>query len=190
MFLLLHQQLVTDRTIVTPITTETAQGMIDRDPQALQMESRLRFPNPFQVPPMMDDFLPAVVQRLRYQPGDVGWWGWLFFDKKTREVLGSVGVSGPPDEAGGVGIAFSIYPSFENQGYTKEATKAVVDWILSQKGVKSLRMTVHPKNFAAVRIAQNSKFELKGTVVDQAVGEVHLYEAKVRLIMPTAEDYL
>gem|GEM_PF-2321287 len=86
MGLLLHQQLVTDRTIVTPITTEIAQGMIDRDPQALQMESRLRFPNPFQVPPMMDDFLPAVVQRLRYQPGDVGWWGWLFFDKKTREV--------------------------------------------------------------------------------------------------------
>ncbi|MEE8046725.1 MAG: GNAT family N-acetyltransferase [Dehalococcoidia bacterium] len=185
MGLLLHQQLETDRTIVAPITTEIAQGMIDRDSAALQTESRLRFPNPFQVPPMMDDFLPAVVQRLRYQPDQVGWWGWLFFEKKKREVLGSVGVSGPPDEAGGVGLAFSIYSMFENQGYTKEATKAVVDWILAQPGVKSLRMTVHPNNYAAVRIAQHAKFELKGTVVDQAVGEVHLYEAKARIIMPT-----
>jgi RimJ/RimL family protein N-acetyltransferase len=163
--------------------------MIDRDSAALQTESRLRFPNPFQIPPMMDDFLPAVVQRMRYQPGEVGWWGWLFFEKKTREVLGSIGVSGPPDEAGGVGIAFSVYPMFENRCYTKEATKAVVDWILAQKGVRSLRMTVYPKNYAAVRIAQHSKFELKGTVVDQVLGEVHLYEAKVRLIMPTAADY-
>ena len=135
MSLLLHQQLETDKTVVTPITTEIAQGMIARDQMALETESRLRFPNPFQIPPMMDDFLPAAVQRLQYNPGEVGWWGWLFFEKESRKVLGSVGVSGPPDVTGGVGIAFSIYESFENQGYTKQATKAVVDWILAQKGV-------------------------------------------------------
>jgi RimJ/RimL family protein N-acetyltransferase len=87
-------------------------------------------------------------------------------------VLGSVGVSGPPDDTGSVGIAYSIYETHENQGYRKEATKAVVDWILAQQGVKSLR------------IAQHCKFELKGTVVDPAVGEVHLYEAKKRIIPP------
>ena len=103
-------------------------------------------------------------------------------------MLGSVGVSGPPDAAGGVGIAFSIYEAFENQGYTKEAVKAVMDWILAQKRVRSLRMTVHPKNYAAVRIAQHCKFELKGTVRDQAVGEVHLYEAKKRIILPPPSE--
>jgi RimJ/RimL family protein N-acetyltransferase len=188
MGLLLHQQLETDQTIVTPLTIEIVEGMIARDQTALEAETRLRFPRPFQVPPMMDDFLPAVVQRLQYNPGEVGWWGWLFFEKESRKVLGSVGVSGPPDVTGGVGIAFSIYESFENQGYTKQAVKAVADWILAQKGVKSLRMTIHPKNYAAVRIAQHSKFELKGTVVDQTVGEVHLYEAKKRILMPTPED--
>ena len=45
-------------------------------------------------------------------------------------------------------------------------------------------MTIHPKNFAAVRIAQHAKFELKGLVVDPAIGEVHLYEAKKRIILP------
>ncbi len=184
MALLLHEQLETDRTRLTPLTTELADGMMARDHALLESESRLKFPNPFQVPPMMDDFLPAVAQRLRYEPGQVGWWGWLFYDKETRSVLGSVGVSGPPDEAGGVGIAFSVYPDYENQGYTKEATKAVVDWILTQPDVKSLRMTIRPRNFAAVRIAQHCKFELKGTVVDQIVGEVHLYEAKARVIVP------
>ena len=186
--MLLHQQLETDRTLVTPLTSEIAEGMIARDHTMLNTEFRLKFPNPFQVPPMMDDFLPAVVQRMKYQPEQVGWWGWLFFEKITRDVLGSVGVSGPPDDTGAVGIAFSVYENQENQGYTKEATKAVVDWILAQQGVKSLRMTVRPKNFAAVRIAQHCKFDLKGTVVDQAVGEVHLYEAKARIIMPSPAD--
>jgi RimJ/RimL family protein N-acetyltransferase len=110
--------------------------------------------------------------------------GLAVFDKETRNVFGSVGVSGPPDDTGSVGIAYSVYESRENQGYTKEATKAVVDWILAQQGVKSLRMTIHPKNFAAVRIAQHCKFELKGTVDDPKVGEVHLYEAKKRIILP------
>ena len=69
MSMLLHQQHETGRTLVTPLTIEIAQGMIDRDSAALLNESRLRFPNPFQIPPIMDDFLPAIVQRLRYQPG-------------------------------------------------------------------------------------------------------------------------
>lgn len=133
---------------------------------------------------MMDDFLPAAVQRLQYEPQQVGWWGWLFAEKNTLELLGAVGVSGPPDDTGAVGIAFSIYPSAENQGYTKEAVKAVADWLTARDGVKSLRMTIHPRNFAAVRIAQHAKFELKGTVVDSVVGEVHLYEAKPRIIVP------
>jgi hypothetical protein len=73
--MLLHQQLETDRTLVTPLTSEMAEGMIARDHMTLNTEFRLKFPNPFQVPPMMDDFLPAVVQRMKYQPDQVGWWG-------------------------------------------------------------------------------------------------------------------
>ena len=185
MSLLLHRQLETERTRLTPITAQIADGMLAGSLAPLESLSRLRFPDPFRLPPMMDDFLPAAAQRLRYEPQQAGWWGWLFAEKDTRKVLGSVGVSGPPDATGGVGIAFSIYPSAENRGYTKEAVKAVADWVIAQPGVKSLRMTIRPKNFAAVRIAQHASFELKGTVVDPVVGEVHLYEAKKRIIVPS-----
>lgn len=177
MSMILHTQLETDRIRVTPITVEIAGGMLASESTLLETGDGIKFPFPFRLPPMMADFLPAATQRLRYEPGQVGWWGWLFADKDTRVVMGSVGVSGPPDATGAVGLAFSIYPENENQGYTKEAVKSVVDWILSQRGVRSLRMTIHPKNFAAVRIAQHCKFELKGLVVDPVVGEVHLYEA-------------
>ncbi len=184
MSLLLHQQLETELTRLTPITAEIAEGMLARSVAALEQSCRFRFPNPFRLPPMMNDLLPAAAQRLRYEPQQAGWWGWLFAEKDTQELLGAVGVSGPPDATGAVGIAFSIYPSAENRGYTEEAVKAVADWVIVRAGVKSLRMTIRPKNFAAVRIAQHAKFELKGTVVDGVVGEVHLYEAKQRIIVP------
>ena len=184
MSLLLHQQLETELTRIIPTTAEIAEGMLARSPAALETTSGFRFPHPFRLPPMMDDFIRAAAQRLRYEPQQAGWWGWLFAEKETREVLGSVGVSGPPDETGAAGIAFSIYPSSEKKGYTKEAVKAVTEWVTAQAGVKSLRMTIHPKNFAAVRIAQHANFELKGTVVDNVVGDVHLYEAKQRIIVP------
>ena len=51
--MLLHQQHETDRTLVTPLTIEIAQGMIDRDSAALLNESRLRLPNPFQILPIV-----------------------------------------------------------------------------------------------------------------------------------------
>ncbi|MDA1279610.1 MAG: GNAT family N-acetyltransferase [Chloroflexi bacterium] len=184
MNLLLHRKLETDRTRISPITAEIAEGMLSNDIAALETGYGLRFPLPFRLPPMMDDFLPAAIQRLKYEPGQAGWWGWLFAEKNTRVVLGVVGVSGPPDTTGAAGIAFSIYPQNENQGYTKEAVKAVADWVVTQQKVKSLRMTIHPKNYAAIRIAQHARFELKRTVVDPVVGEVHLYEAKKRIILP------
>jgi RimJ/RimL family protein N-acetyltransferase len=185
MGLILHEQLETDRLRLAPLSVEIAEGMIAGDTELLRAESRLMFPDPFRLPPMMmDDYLTAVAQRLRYETSQVGSWGWLFFDKESRKVLGTIGVNGPTGDIGAVGLAFSIYEDQENQGYTKEATKAVVDWILAQVGVKSLRMTIHPKNFAAVRVAQHSKFELKGTVQDEVVGEVHIYEAKKRVILP------
>lgn len=184
MSLLLHQQLESELTRIVPITAEIAEAMIASEVAVLETEHRLRFPRPYEFPPMMEDFLPAVAQRLRYEPQQVGLWGWLVTEKISREVVGSVGVSGPPDETGGVGMAFSTYPVSENKGYAKEAVKAVSEWVFARPGVRSLRMTIHPDNYAAVRIAQFAKFELKGTVVDSVVGEVHLYEVKNRIIVP------
>ena len=48
-------------------------------------------------------------------------------------------------------------------------------------------MTIHPKNYAAVRITQRYKFEPKGIVVDPVVGEAHLYGANKRIILSPTE---
>lgn len=48
-------------------------------------------------------------------------------------------------------------------------------------------MTIHPKNYAAVRITQHYKFEPKGIVVDPVVGEAHLYGANKRIILSPTE---
>ena len=106
--MILHTKLDTDRTRITPISAEIAEAVVSSENAVLETGYGLRFPPPFRLPPMMDDFMPAVVQKLKYEPEQVGWWGWLFADKDTRVVLGSVGVSGPPDDLGAVGIAFSV----------------------------------------------------------------------------------
>jgi hypothetical protein len=95
-----------------------------------------------------------------------------------------VGVSRSPDDTRAVGLAFSVYDDQENNGKTKKGAKAVVDWILAQVGVKLRRMTIHLRSFSTVRVAQHVKFELKGTVQDNVMGEVHLFEAKKRVIIP------
>tara|TARA_B100000029_G_C17098094_1_gene786864 strand:- start:160 stop:387 length:228 start_codon:yes stop_codon:yes gene_type:complete len=67
MRLFLHQQIETDNTLLTPITAEIAEGMIARDKLGLESENRLKFPHPFQIPPMVDDLLSAVDKRFKFE---------------------------------------------------------------------------------------------------------------------------
>ena len=75
MSLLLHPQLETELSRIIPITAEIAEEMLARSPAAFESTSGFRFPQPFRLPPIMDDFIPAAVQRLRYEQHQVGWWG-------------------------------------------------------------------------------------------------------------------
>ena len=124
MGLILHEQLETDKTRLTPLAGEISDAMMAIEGDSLLSESRLKFPRLFQAPPVRhDDYLQAVSQRLQYEPGQVAWWGWLFLEKESRNVLGTLGVSGLPSDTGAVGIAFSIYSDKENLGCYKSRSR-------------------------------------------------------------------
>lgn len=71
----------------------------------------------------------------------------------AEKVLGTVRFSGMPVK-GLVEIKFAIEPEYEGQGYTTEALRAAIEWLLHQKGVKNVEAETETKNGAARRVLE------------------------------------
>lgn len=72
----------------------------------------------------------------------VGWYGWYAISRRTAlqppTAVGMASFFGPPDDKGGVELAFTVLPAFRGRGHATEMAAALVDHALSQPGVECI----------------------------------------------------
>ena len=168
-------RLETARLILLSLTPEAIDALLAGDAVRLATLTEARFPTPLRPPPLIEDVLPLVRERLQADPAQEGWWTWLVIRKDTREAVGSVGFGGGPDEEGAVMIGYATYPNIEGRGFATEAAGALVDWALAQPGVARVCASLPPDNAAAIRVAEKLGMSLLGTVWEEDLDEVLLY---------------
>jgi RimJ/RimL family protein N-acetyltransferase len=170
--------LTTDRLEVVPFTADAIDALLAGDGVRLASLTGLTFPSPLRPPPLMEAVLPLVRDQLRANPASLGWWTWLAVDRATRQVTGALGFGGPPDEEGAVMIGYATYPSVDHRGYATEATRALVDWALQQAGVTRVCASIPPDNAPARRVAEKVGMRIAGTVWEEEIDDVLLYERR------------
>jgi [ribosomal protein S5]-alanine N-acetyltransferase len=158
------------------MTASVLDAMIDGDGQRLARETGARFSEPVVAPPLMEDALPYIRDRMREAPADLGWWAWLIVSSETREAIGSAGFAGRPDAEGAVVLGYAIYPTHERQGYATEASQALTAWALEQPGVLAVRATIPPDHTRSLRVAEKLGMRVVGTDHDDEVGEILVFE--------------
>ncbi len=168
--------LSTDRLGLRPLTADALDALILRDQRRLEAVTGARFPDPLLPPPLMDDALPFMRDRLRADPGELGWWAWLIIARATREAVGSLGFGGRPDGEGTVVLGYAVYPACEGRGYATEAARTLTSWSLDQIGVTRVRATIPPGNTPSLRVAEKLGMRQVGTAQDDEVGEVLVFE--------------
>jgi RimJ/RimL family protein N-acetyltransferase len=169
-------RLTTERLELLPLTADALDALIRRDRGRLEAMTGARFPDPLLPPPLMDDALPFMRDRLQADPGELGWWAWLIIARATREAVGSLGLGGRPDGEGTVVLGYAIYPAFEGRGYATEAAQALITWALGQSGVTRVRATIPPGHTPSLRVAEKLGMREVGTAQDDEVGEVRVFE--------------
>jgi RimJ/RimL family protein N-acetyltransferase len=126
----------------------------------------------------MEEVLPLVRDRLIADTASKGWWTWLTVDRATKQVTGAIGFGGPPDADGGVMIGYATYPGAAHRGFATEATAALVDWALGQPGVVRVCSSIPPDNIPARRVAEKVGMRVAGTVWEEEIDDVLLYEKR------------
>ncbi|HWA17278.1 MAG TPA: GNAT family N-acetyltransferase, partial [Gemmatimonadales bacterium] len=119
-----------------------------------------------------------VRDQLRANPSSLGWWTWLAVERDTRRVTGALGFGGPPDAEGAVMIGYATYPAVDHRGYASEAAKALIDWALTQPGVTRVCASIPPDNAPARRVAEKVGMRVAGTVWEEEIDDVLLYEKR------------
>ncbi|MBD2496631.1 GNAT family N-acetyltransferase [Nostoc sp. FACHB-280] len=93
-------------------------------------------------------------------------WGWgsLIIHQADNTLIGHVMVKVIPDSTGtptgSLEIGYYVAPSYRQHGYASEATKAVIDWVLSQPHIKNVTAGCDRDNIASKRVLEKIGMEL------------------------------
>lgn len=173
-------RLRTERLLLAPFESPAIQALLDGDQALLERLTGFRFPTPLGPPPLTEEVLPLVRDRLRDDPASLGWWTWLTVEQASSTVTGAIGFGGPPDADGAVMIGYATYPGAASHGFATEATRALVRWALAQPGVIRVCASIPPENAPARRVAEKVGMRVAGTVWEEEIDDVLLYEIRSR----------
>ena len=84
----------------------------------------------------------------------------------TRSTLiGAVG--GFPKLEGDVEIGYSTVPSYQRRGYGTEAARGLVEWLLTQKDVKSVSAQTYPRLPESIKVMERCGMTYTGAGEDE-----------------------
>lgn len=83
------------------------------------------------------------------------WFNWMLRNTMSKNLVGTVQatVENPKNANVYATIAWVVGKQFQNKGYAKEATQAMVVW-LKNKNINTLQAFIHPNNKASETIAK------------------------------------
>ncbi len=100
-----------------------------------------------------------MLQGCREHPDDRLWHTpWQMIDRQTGKRMGDLDFKGAPRK-GRVEIGYGIDESYEGQGFTTEAVKAMCEWAFSQKDVYIVEAETEPNNKASQRVLEKAGFK-------------------------------
>jgi RimJ/RimL family protein N-acetyltransferase len=99
-------------------------------------------------------------------PRTRGWHRYVLLPNGSSSTLiGAVG--GFPKLEGDAEIGYSTLPSFQRRGFGTEAAKALVEWLLTQKDVRSVSAQTYPRLPESIKVMERCGMTYVGPGEDE-----------------------
>jgi [ribosomal protein S5]-alanine N-acetyltransferase len=105
-----------------------------------------------------------ILKQFEDEPETLGWHRYVVLPN-GRTLIGAVG--GFPKPEGDVEIGYSTLPEFQRLGYGTEAAKALVDWLLSREGVRSVSAQTFPRLPESIKVMERCGMQFVGDGDDE-----------------------
>jgi ribosomal-protein-alanine N-acetyltransferase len=94
-------------------------------------------------------------------------------------MIGMCGLAGPPDSDGAVEIAYSVAPIYQGKGYATEAARALIDYAIHDRRVRTIRAHTLAEVNASTRILEKCGFKKVGEMLDSENNLVWRWEREI-----------
>lgn len=163
--------LATPRLLLEPMRLELVEAVFRGDRAEVERLARARVPEAWPGRALVERAFSADIERIRAAPEVRLWGDRLVITRETRLVVGSVIFHGRPED-GVAEVGYGVEESFQRQGYASEATRACVEWALSEAEVHAVTATTPPWHLASIRVLEKSGLEKVGLEDHESLGEV------------------
>jgi ribosomal-protein-alanine N-acetyltransferase len=131
----------------------------------------------------LEYFLRFRLAQLSVDPTIRPWLGRamiLVDDDGNRQVVGSVGFHGPPDDQRRLEVGYSVAPPYRRRGFAAESIRALFDWAHATHGITRFVASISPTNEASLRLAEQFGFVQVGEQMDDIDGLEYVFETTWR----------
>ena len=145
-------RLETDRLQLVALTAELVDTLDNRETAAGMLGAVIPdgWPDP-ELAGLLKIYGPLVAE----EPGRLGYGPWAVVARDEASVVGSAGFMGkPPEDGRPIELGYGVLPEHRNRGYATEATRALVEWALSQPLVERVIAKCDPENAPSVRVLE------------------------------------
>jgi len=183
--------LLTDRLRLVPVTLDMVEGVMCRDRGAAEaaldivlrehgwdVHACARFPDAWPNEELLARAFPFSLDAIRADP-DIRLWGdsLVLPREGPPRVLGSVVFKGHPED-GIAEVGYGIEEGSRGQGLATEATRACVEWALTQEGINAVQATTFPWHHASLGVIRKVGMEPCGSREHDIFGELLVFERR------------
>ena len=119
------------------------------------------------------DFLRYRLAQVEADPSIRQWLGRLMVltdATGARQVIGTLGFHGAPDEQGRLEVGYRVEAPYRRQGFARESVQALFDWAASAHGIHRFIASVSPTNEPSLRLIAGFGFVETGSHMDEIDG--------------------
>lgn len=171
--------LTTARLQLVPVSLEAIEAVLDHDRARAERAVGAAFPDAWPNDELVASGFPYSRAAIRAEP-HIRLWGdsLVVLPGDTPRVVGSVVFHGHPSD-GVAEVGYSIEQSARSQGYATEATRACVEWALTQPGIAAVQATTFEWHRASLGVIKKLGMSQIGVRDHDTLGELLVFERRV-----------
>ena len=128
----------------------------------------------------------ASLEHILQNPDERLWGDRVMITREgPRRVVGSVIFHGAPDDEGAVEVAYGVEEESQRKGFATEATRACVEWALTDGCARIVRAATPPWHIASQKVLERCGLRKCG-MRDSPIGDIWEYERRGMSDMPEA----
>jgi [ribosomal protein S5]-alanine N-acetyltransferase len=171
--------LVTPRLLLEPVTLRVVEASFAGDRATMEALLGAKVPDAWPGRALIERAFSASLEHIRTNPEGRLWGDRLMITRvgDERLLVGSVIFHGHPAD-GIAEIGYGVEERFQCQGFASEATRACVEWALTQPGVNGVTATTPSWHTASIRVLERSGLARTGMEDHPALGEVVRFDRR------------